>query len=480
MKAIVVGAGGITRELLRHLGDFWDISVIDTDEERLALAATVRDIETVAGDGSSRVILERAGLAGADALVAATNDDDVNLEACRIAREVGLVRIVAVAAAPERLPGYKEADIPVMPPHRLVARRLELSLEPRRVSSTAFAHGRAEAIEFLIAEDSPVRGIVLRDLHAESWLVAAILRDHELIVPHGNTTLRTGDRVTVVGAAADFPLIIRTFTAAAARFPLDFGKRVAVILDSRADLEGPVGEAINLTRNTQASSLLLVHRRIDGISDETHAREIGVMLDEAEERAGGVEIRRRPVSGPPMRALLSVIKDESVGVVVLPAPSRGWLGRAKTVRALRNAVDLRLPVLFSRSTHPYQQLVAPARDTTLGSTASRAAIDVAAHGKGEVTGVAVTPPVFLAGADGREAALRALTRLREEAAVQGVTVHRTMRQGNPVKAILEVADGANLLVVGLAARSPSLLRPGFVGHLLLRASISVLAVPAGA
>ena len=84
------------------------------------------------------------------------------------------------------------------------------------------------------------------------------------------------------------------------------------------------------------------------------------------------------------------------------------------------------------------------------------------------------------GSEGREAALRALTRLREEAAVQGVTVHRTMRQGNPVKAILEVADGTNLLVVGLAVRSPSLLRPGFVGHLLLRASISVLAVPAGA
>ena len=79
---------------------------------------------------------------------------------------------------------------------------------------------------------------------------AAILRDNELIVPHGNTVLRTDDRVTVVGAAADFSLIVRTFTAGAARFPLDFGKRVAVILDSRADLDGPVGEAINLTRNT--------------------------------------------------------------------------------------------------------------------------------------------------------------------------------------------------------------------------------------
>jgi len=55
-----------------------------------------------------------------------------------------------------------------------------------------------------------------------------------------------------------------------------------------------------------------------------------------------------------------------------------------------------------------------------------------------------------------------------------------MQQGNPVKAILEVADGADLLVVGLAGRNPSLLKLGFVGQLLLKVPISVLTVPAGA
>ena len=327
MKAIVVGAGGTTRDLLRRLGELWEICVVDIDEERLAAAAAVRSVETIVGDGSSRVVLDRAGIADADAVVAATNDDEVNLEVCRLAKRGGLIRIVAIAAEPERLAAYREAEIAAISPHSLTARQLELSLEPRRVASTAFARGRAEAIEFRIAEDSPVRGIVLRDLHAESWLIAAILRDNELIVPHGNTVLRTDDQVTVVGAAADFPLIVRTFTAGAARFPLDYGKRVAVILDSRTDLDGPVREAINLTRNTQATSLLLVHRRIEEIQDDTHARDIEAMLDEAEEHAAGVEINRRPVSGPPLRAMSSVIRDESVGVIVIPAPQPGLFGR---------------------------------------------------------------------------------------------------------------------------------------------------------
>jgi len=477
MKAIVVGAGGTTRDLLRRLGELWEICVIDIDEERLAIAAAVRSIETIVGDGSSRVVLDRAGIAAADAVVAATNDDDVNLEVCRLAKRGGLIRIVAIAAEPERLTSYREAEITAISPHSLTARQLELSLEPRRVASTAFARGRAEAIEFRIAEDSPVRGIVLRELHAESWLIAAILRDNELIVPHGNTVLRTDDQVTVVGAAADFPLLVRTFTAGAARFPLDYGKRVAVILDSKADLDGPVREAINLTRNTQASSLLLVHRRIEGIQDDTHARDVEAMLDDAEEHAAGGQINRRPVSGPPQRALASVIREESVGVIGLPAPQPGLFGRMRAVRALRLAARLGLPVLFSRGTHPYQQLVAPARDSAAGSAAARAAIDVAAYGKGEVTGAAVVTPMFLTGTDGRDTALRSLTRLREEAAVQGVTVHRKLRQGNPIRVMLEMAAESNLIVLGLPARTPTMVRPGIVGHLLSRASVSVLTIP---
>ena len=180
-----------------------------------------------------------------------------------------------------------------------------------------------------------------------------------------------------------------------------------------------------------------------------------------------------------MRALASVIRDESVGVVVLAAPQSGWFGRARAVRALRVAANLGLPVLFSRGTHPYQQLVAPARDTNSGSAAARAAIDVAAYGKGEVTGAAIVPPMFLTGADGRDNALRSLTRLREEAAVQGVTVHRKLRQGNPVRVLIEMAGESNLLVLGMAARTPTWLLPGIVGHVLSRTTVSVLTVPAG-
>ncbi|MFZ0492463.1 MAG: NAD-binding protein, partial [Acidimicrobiia bacterium] len=128
MNLILVGAGGVTRDLLRGLGERWSVTVIDVDSQRLALAASIRPLAKVVGDGSSRVILERAGLSDADALVAATNSDPVNQEACRIARESGLLRVVSIAANPEQLGVYRSLGIAAFSPDRLTARRIEINL----------------------------------------------------------------------------------------------------------------------------------------------------------------------------------------------------------------------------------------------------------------------------------------------------------------------------------------------------------------
>ena len=79
------------------------VTVVDTSAERLAGPATLRPIGQVVGDGSSRLVLKQAGLEDADALVTATDSDEVNLEACRVALGQGIARVAAVAAQPERV-----------------------------------------------------------------------------------------------------------------------------------------------------------------------------------------------------------------------------------------------------------------------------------------------------------------------------------------------------------------------------------------
>jgi len=476
VRAIIVGARGATRDLLRRLSERWQVVVIDHDPDLLARARSVRDVETIQGDGSSRVVLERAGVAEAEAVVAASGDDATNLEVCRIALAAGVRRVAGVPADAARMPEYRSLGVPAFSPDTLTARGLETVLEPRRISSTTFADGKAEAIEFRLGEDSPLRGMTLRDLHSESYLVAAILRGEQFIVPHGDTSLQGGDLVTVVGSAADFSRIVATFTSGTARFPLDFGKGVLAVVIPGNDIRQLIGEAVDLTRNSPAESLVVLYQEPAG-GDTSGSGASSQDVEEIRALTRGLDAQLRPVSGDPRRHVGAMIATENIGVVVLATPPPAAFGAVRAARSLRRSQAWQRPVMFARGTHPYREVIAPARDTPSGLAAARAAIDLAADGRASLTGVAVVPPAFVVGSDEREHAMRALGRMREEAAVLDVTVRREVQRGNPVRLITAAANAGHLLVVGMPHRRPTLLTLGIVPHLLARVEVSVLVVP---
>lgn len=475
MRLIVVGAGGVGRELVRRLGPRWDVVLVDTDPARLEDAASVRDSERLVGDGSSVVVLGRAGLEHAAGLVAATGDDDVNLEAIRIALSAGVPRVVAVAGDAGRIEEYTALHVPVFSPHRLAARNVELELEPRRVASSAFAGGRAEAIEFYIAPDAAVAGKRLSELHARTWVIAAVLRGTQLIVPHGSTRLEPGDRVTVVGAAADYRAIVESFTAGVSTFPLRFGRRVAVAYTGEAS--GPVvAEAARLVRDTMAEALtVVVSPTAFGDTDEgaDPTSVLGGLV-------GEVDFEVVTSAGSPGDELVQLAGSQSVGVIVVPRPDPASRGRRFRMARLLNTYGRagKVPLLLARGTASYTEVLVPARRTASGDAAARAAIDLAgARGK-ELQGIAAVAPTFVATrTDTLEEALRAMAWLREEAAVHDVAVRRRVRRGNPVKVIADLTSPASLLVMGAPDPPVNALTLGITALVAGRVPASVLLVP---
>ena len=87
MKIIILGAGQVGRTAAYHLSreEANDVTVIDQNEEILRDLQDRLDIRTVNGNASSPRILEAAGIADTDILVALTNSDEVNMLACHIA-----------------------------------------------------------------------------------------------------------------------------------------------------------------------------------------------------------------------------------------------------------------------------------------------------------------------------------------------------------------------------------------------------------
>src|SRR5690606_34339810 len=86
MRVLVCGAGrvgyGIARELASEKNA---VTVIDTRPELIDQLTTELDVRGVVGHGSHPDVLERAGAADADMIIAVTHSDEVNMVACEVA-----------------------------------------------------------------------------------------------------------------------------------------------------------------------------------------------------------------------------------------------------------------------------------------------------------------------------------------------------------------------------------------------------------
>jgi trk system potassium uptake protein TrkA len=86
MKIIILGAGQVGGTLAENLANEQnDITVIDTDAQRLRELQDLIDIKTVVGTGSYPQVLRQAGADDADMLIAVTNSDETNMVACQVA-----------------------------------------------------------------------------------------------------------------------------------------------------------------------------------------------------------------------------------------------------------------------------------------------------------------------------------------------------------------------------------------------------------
>ena len=96
MKIIIVGAGTVGCNLAEHLsGQNHQIAIIDQDRSICETIKSKLDVLAVNGLGTAPAVLDEAGIAGADILIAVTPSDEANLLACHFAMQKGVTKRIA-------------------------------------------------------------------------------------------------------------------------------------------------------------------------------------------------------------------------------------------------------------------------------------------------------------------------------------------------------------------------------------------------
>ncbi len=438
MKVIIVGAHGEAKELINRISSGWSISVVDLDQEKLRNFTTNRQIDKIQGDATSSLVLKKAGLDEATAIVTLTLSDEVNLEILKIAKQNDILRLSSIINDSANIDKFKELDVELVEPDILLARRFEHILEPRRVVSQAFAGGRAEALEIEISSDSPVRGKKLREIGSDYYIVGALLRKGKVIIPHGDTEIKTGDLVTIVLQSGAFSNVINLFSGSESRFPLEFGKDIVVVLDNEKNLKN-LSESEFFIRNTKATSLKLITKEdlFDNNLESTEETLKAVLKDQEFEIT-----YRNKISN---KDLENFINENSIGTIFYPVEESISKSKIKSLISIAN--KSKIPILFSRSTYPYKTIGLLINDNFDENSSNSIAFDLSSTMSAKLAGVIINQPTFLQ-SDGEQKVSDTVQKLQDLALSHEVQLDFENFEGNEAKIFTDQTSSYDLSIIG--------------------------------
>ncbi len=210
MRVIIVGAGEVGYHLAERLSqENQDVVIIEADPERAERASDLLDVLTVVGNGASIPVLEEAGIRDARLLMAVTSLDEVNLISCLAATRLGVDYTIARISNPEYYARGSVLsrerlgiDLMINPEREAATETFQLLQSAAATDVANFADGRVQLLGLKVREGARVAGKTVAELGVElkdyHYVLAAIVRGEETIIPKGSSSVEAGDQIYVL------------------------------------------------------------------------------------------------------------------------------------------------------------------------------------------------------------------------------------------------------------------------------------------
>ncbi|MEE4236647.1 MAG: Trk system potassium transporter TrkA [Anderseniella sp.] len=226
MKIIICGAGQVGRGIAERLAvENHDVTVIDISSELVEAISANTDVRGIVGHGAHPDVLNEAGGAEADMIIAVTFVDEVNMMACEVAKALFNIptRVARVRDQSYLMPQYAKlftrentaVDVVISPEVAvgdMVLRRLAL---PGAFEAIYFVDEKVLTLGIKIEEDCPVINTPLSQLSGLfpdlNAVVCGIVRDGKLFVPHSAEQMLPGDRAYVISERSQASRVLALF-----------------------------------------------------------------------------------------------------------------------------------------------------------------------------------------------------------------------------------------------------------------------------
>ena len=211
MKIIIVGAGEVGFHVAGRLSlENKDVVVIDSHPEAVRRVSDNLDVQVMHGSGGSPKVLETAGIREAEILLAVTDSDETNLGACLMTelispstKKLARIRGADYEGHHDALRNHAPRIDTIINPEIEVVKAIDRFLSvPGAVDVGEFENGMVKFVGIKLDPDTPLAGVALSELPQklgkQRTLIAAIVRDEELIIPMGSDRLQPADVVYII------------------------------------------------------------------------------------------------------------------------------------------------------------------------------------------------------------------------------------------------------------------------------------------
>ncbi|MFP6757440.1 MAG: Trk system potassium transporter TrkA, partial [Alphaproteobacteria bacterium] len=217
-RIIIIGGGNIGLNLARDIEGQDDVTarLIEINRERARFVAeALPATNIILGDALDAEILDEAGVANADTVIAVTDDDETNILASLLAKRYGVARAVTLINSTAYAPLITTLgiDVAVSPRSITVSTILQHVRRGRIRSVHSLAEGFAEIIEAEALETSPFVGNALGDVKLPpNVIIGALVRGDDVIIPRGDTVIENNDIVVLLAASKSVKKVEKLFS----------------------------------------------------------------------------------------------------------------------------------------------------------------------------------------------------------------------------------------------------------------------------
>jgi len=219
MKVIILGAGKVGESLARNLSeDNYDVSIVDLDKSKVDYLQDRLDIASVLGHAAHPSSFKKSNADEDTIVLAVTNNDEVNIAACQIAKAQFSVKKTICrfkdSTYLDSLDSFGEGviDIPISPENEVTTHLKELIDHPGAEQIEEFADGKVNLVSVKVKKSGKLVDKALRtiedDMPDVKSYIPSIYRKNKPFIPNGDTIIKEGDEVYFVTAKENVDAVV--------------------------------------------------------------------------------------------------------------------------------------------------------------------------------------------------------------------------------------------------------------------------------